>query len=159
MAAVETKTAEEIRAQMRLIRRDLRANVQGLVVNANQLFDWKNYVRSFPWLTLGGAALIGYMLVPRRRYATLAIPKKTQESLESLRQEIQAAVAPPPPPPAPSLAATLLPIVGGMALKVGTSYLTRLAGSWLEQTTRGFADGDSHRMKSPPYTVRFPIPR
>jgi hypothetical protein len=152
-------TVDEIRAQMRVIRRDLRANVQGIVVNANQLFDWKNYVRSFPWLTLGAAALVGYLLVPRRKYATLAIPKKTQESIENLRQEIHAAVAPPPPAPAPSLVATLLPVVGGIALKLGTSYLTRMAGNWLEQATRGAANAESAQAPSQDRTVRFPTPR
>lgn len=159
MADAEPMTADEIRAQMRAIRRDLRANVQGIVVNANQLFDWRNYVRSFPWLTLGAAAFVGYLLVPRRKYATLAIPKKTQESLESLRQEIQAAVAP-PPQPAPNLVATLLPVVGGIALKVGTSYLTRMAGNWLDQMTQQTSQSVSGRAaSSTPSTVRFPIPR
>lgn len=132
----DPKTVDEIRAQMRVIRRDLRANVQGIVDNASQMFDWKNYVRSFPWVAVGGAAIIGFMLVPRRRVVTAHIPQKTQESLEKLTHEIHAAVAPARPPVASSLMATLLPVVGGIAFRVGTSYLTRMGSNWLDQMTQ-----------------------
>jgi len=67
---------------MRAIRRDLRANVKEIVVGTSQMFDWKNYVRSFPWATIATAAVIGYLLVPRRREA--ALPLETKESLENL---------------------------------------------------------------------------
>ena len=51
-------TAEQIRERMREIRRDLRADVKGIVVHASHMFDWKSYVRSFPWGSLAAAAIV-----------------------------------------------------------------------------------------------------
>ncbi len=130
----ETLTAEEIRAQMRVIRRELRNNVQGLVSNASQMFDWKSYVRSFPWTFVAVAAVAGYLLVPRRKIVTL--PRETEQSLKSLSEEIRAAVAP-PPKPQPSLISTILPVLGGLALRAGTTYLTRMGTSYLHKMLNG----------------------
>jgi len=128
-------TADQIREQMRQIRRDLRANVEEIVVGASQMFDWKSYVRSFPWTTVATAAILGYLLVPRRREA-VATPRETKESLDKLTQEVKAAVTPPPPPPSPGLIGAVLPVLGGIALRVGTSYLTKLGTQLIDQFAR-----------------------
>lgn len=126
-------SVDEIRTQMRTIRRDLRENVKEIVVGASQIFDWKSYVRSFPWTFVAAAAVLGYLLVPRRRRPPAGLIQ-TKESIDQLAEEIKAAVAPKPPPPsAQSLAGVLLPVLGGVALRVGTSYLTRVGTGFLEQ--------------------------
>jgi hypothetical protein len=152
----EYLTVDEIRAQMREIRRDLPANVHGIVVNAGQMFDWKNYVRSFPWLAIGGAALVGYLLVPRRRPAV--IPPQTQEALEKLSDRIQTvAVAPRPAQRSTSLAGTILPILGGIALRIGTAYLTRVGSEFLNR----MAHHADERPRAPSASDRqsMPLPR
>jgi hypothetical protein len=117
------QTADEIRTQMRGIRRDLRADVKGVVDNANQILDWKSYVRSFPWASVAVAGVLGYLLVPRRR-KVIAYDKQT---LENYLQEHQlvAAVAP-EAKPSPGILQGLVPILGGMALRFGVSYATKL---------------------------------
>jgi len=120
---------------MRAIRRDLRANVKEIVVGTSQMFDWKNYVRSFPWATIATAAVIGYLLVPRRREA--ALPLETKESLENLTKEVKAAVAPPPREPSFSLVKLVWPVLSTVVLRVGTSYLTQLATSLLDLQNQG----------------------
>lgn len=122
--------AEEIRSQMRSIRRDLHDNVKEIVVGASQIFDWKSYVRSFPWTFVAAAAILGYLLVPRRKRPPAELIE-TKESIEQLAQEIKSSVAP-PPRPATSLVSVVLPILGGVALRVGTAYLTRIGTGWLE---------------------------
>ena len=36
------------------------------VEKARTKFDWRHYVASHPWVSLGTAAAVGYLLVPRR---------------------------------------------------------------------------------------------
>lgn len=143
-------TADQICQQMRQIRRDLRANVEEIVVGASQMFDWKSYVRSFPWTTVATAAIVGYLLVPRRR-EPVATRRETKESLDKLTQEVKAAVAPPPPPPSPGLIGAVLPVLGGIAFRVGTSYLTKLGTQLIDQVARDgqFASAPKPSTKSP----------
>jgi hypothetical protein len=64
--AVTTTQADEIRQEMQQVRAELRGDVQEIVSNAREIIDWQNYVRKYPWLTVGAAAFVGYMLVPAR---------------------------------------------------------------------------------------------
>lgn len=51
---------------MRQVRAELRQDVDSLVAGARDLTDWTTYVRRYPWLCLGAAAAIGYLIVPQR---------------------------------------------------------------------------------------------
>jgi hypothetical protein len=65
---------DEIRRRMAQIRRDLHADVQGVVEGAEAATDWRRYVRSYPWATLGLALTVGYLVVPRRPRTPAPIP-------------------------------------------------------------------------------------
>src|SRR4029078_1719329 len=58
--------AEEIQRQMREIRAELRDDVQELVVSAEKMADWTQYVTAYPWLCVGPALAAGYLIVPQR---------------------------------------------------------------------------------------------
>jgi hypothetical protein len=62
-----TKTAdvEQLRAEMARIRRDLNGNVDGIVESAKELTDWRLFVRSYPWASVGAAVATGYLVAPR----------------------------------------------------------------------------------------------
>jgi hypothetical protein len=55
-----------IRQEMATIRRELNDKVENVVVQTKELADWRNAVRSHPWLCLASAVGVGYFLVPRR---------------------------------------------------------------------------------------------
>src|SRR5688572_27063119 len=55
---------EAIRQQMELVRCDLDEDVQGIVEGARDMGDWRYYVKTYPWLCLGGAVVAGYLIVP-----------------------------------------------------------------------------------------------
>lgn len=55
-----------IREQMRQVRAHLGAEVRDLVDTAREKTDWRHYVRSYPWIFLGAAAVAGYSLVRAR---------------------------------------------------------------------------------------------
>ena len=59
----ETKA---IRQRMEEVRCDLDQDVQGIVEGARDMRDWRSYVRSYPWVCVGAAVAVGYLLVPRR---------------------------------------------------------------------------------------------
>jgi len=65
--------AEAIRLRMAGVRGALDENVRELVQNAGvladrarNLTDWRYYVKAAPWATVGAAAAVGYLIVPRR---------------------------------------------------------------------------------------------
>jgi hypothetical protein len=119
----QNPTADEIRAEMQYIRRDLWANVKGMVANASQMFDWKNYVRSFPWASVGVAAALGYLLVPRRP----RIVAYDKNAVERVLHDRNLVIAPETriPKSQTSLVGGLLRVAALAALKIGVSYATR----------------------------------
>jgi hypothetical protein len=59
--------ADDIQRQMREVRVELRDDVRDLVTSAQDMGDWTSYVKAYPWLCVGAAAIVGYFLVPTRR--------------------------------------------------------------------------------------------
>jgi hypothetical protein len=64
---------EDIQRRMAQIRHDMHGEVMNAVKGAQSLTDWRSLVRNHPWLTLGAATAVGYLLVPRRRSETPTI--------------------------------------------------------------------------------------
>jgi hypothetical protein len=64
---------EDIQRRMAQIRHEMHGEVLVAVKGARSLTDWRSLARSYPWLTLGVAAAIGYLVVPRRRSETPTI--------------------------------------------------------------------------------------
>ena len=58
---------DEIRRHMAQIRRELHEDVQGVVRGAEATTDWRRYVKNYPWVALGLAFGVGYLIVPRKR--------------------------------------------------------------------------------------------
>jgi hypothetical protein len=56
----------EIQQRMAQIRHDMHQEVRGAVKGAHSLTDWKSLVANYPWLSLGVAATVGYLVVPWR---------------------------------------------------------------------------------------------
>ena len=69
MATAKSTAAEitEIQRRMAQVRRELHEEVREAVKGAQSLTDWRSQVRHHPWLALGAAAAVGYLIVPRRR--------------------------------------------------------------------------------------------
>jgi len=122
-------TASEIRTRMQGIRRDLNLDMHGVVSNATDMFDWKNYVRTFPWTSLAVAGVVGYFLIPRRsKVVTLdksAIDALLQEHRSTAVFTSPNAAPRQPPQAAPGMARELFQLAKGVAIRVGMSYATR----------------------------------
>ena len=75
MATAKSTPAEilEIQRRMAQVRRELHEDVREAVKGAQELTDWRSQVRNHPWLALGAATAVGYLIVPRRREPSPAI--------------------------------------------------------------------------------------
>jgi hypothetical protein len=56
----------DICREMSAVRSNGREGVAEMVDSAQTLTDWRHYVNSHPWLCLAGAAVLGFMVVPKR---------------------------------------------------------------------------------------------
>ena len=112
-------SADEIRRRMALIRTDLRSDVQTLLQNAKVKTDWRHYVKQYPWLSIGAAALLGIWLAPKAAAKKLAFDPELLNRLRAL----------PLPPPAERgksffglIAGTLVPLVTRFAVSKLMAY-------------------------------------
>jgi ElaB/YqjD/DUF883 family membrane-anchored ribosome-binding protein len=59
-------TGDEIRERMAVIRLQIDERSDEVVAQVNALSDWRSYVRRYPWVSVGAAAVVGYVLVPSK---------------------------------------------------------------------------------------------
>lgn len=58
--------AQEIRRAMYQLRQELDEDVHQVKESAATLTNWKHYFKNYPWASMGVAAVVGYLVVPRR---------------------------------------------------------------------------------------------
>lgn len=121
-------SVDDIRARMARIRSRAHYKASRLGEETRQFFDWKNYVRLFPWGTLAVAAVVGYWIVPKRKAVTASDAK----ALAGLAKSGRMTVGPPPATPKKkTILGGLAALVGGIALKAATSYAQQYAQQYL----------------------------
>src|SRR5579875_3878803 len=93
MATAKSSPADigEIQRRMAQIRRELHEDVREAVKGAQSLTDWRSQVRNHPWLALGAATLVGYLIVPKRHPApaivAVAPPAPIAAAIEAPKAE------------------------------------------------------------------------
>jgi hypothetical protein len=105
------ETIEQVREEMREIRSNLDDEVATFVQNTKVLFDWRSYLKNSPWLGIGAAALIGYLVVPSK-------PKVVSPSPEQLAEMAKHARVVVGDPPSANNEKTLAREMAGMALGI-----------------------------------------
>ena len=74
---------DTVRARMQGIRCEIDQDLEDVSASARSMVDWKHYVKAYPWVCLGAAAALGFLIVPKRStannadLATPAEPAKT----------------------------------------------------------------------------------
>ncbi len=53
---------DEIYHRMAVIRRELHTNVRESVAGAEAVVDWGRYTWTYPWIAVGAAAAVGYLM-------------------------------------------------------------------------------------------------
>lgn len=122
--------AKAIRSQMAQIRVDLGEEMEGIVGQARVLTDWRYYVRNYPWRCAAGAALLGYLVVPRR----LGVIRPDAATLAKLARKNQLVVKQQPDIQRRGrFAGPLLGLAANMATKAAMAYMGQQAGRFFEQ--------------------------
>jgi hypothetical protein len=65
---------DTVRARMQGIRCDIDQDLEDVSASAHSMVDWRHYVKAYPWLCLGAAAGLGFLLVPKRSMTADADP-------------------------------------------------------------------------------------
>jgi len=124
--AAAAPSAEQIQREMREVRADLRGNVQEMVDQASGLTDWQEYVKAYPWVSLGAAAVVGYLLVPSRPTVIQPSPQQLLELAKSQQVPVKMEQT----PARPGFVGTLAGLAGNALLQTGmavfTQYLTQM---------------------------------
>ena len=112
--------AQEIRRQMAEIRSQLGREVESLASSAKEKTDWRYYYRQHPWLFVGAAAAVGFLIVPARGPA-LALGAEALQQLGlsgksgAKREKSLAEIA----------AGAVLPVLTKLAINQATAFWQR----------------------------------
>jgi len=112
-----------IRQRMEEVRCDLDEDVQEIVEGTRGMGEWRWYVRSYPWVCLGAALAVGYLIVPRR---PLELHPDAQTSAELGNQSRLLATS--QLPPTGNARGMLLAFVGNLVMRGIASYVGQQAG-------------------------------
>jgi hypothetical protein len=128
-----------VRARMQGIRCDIDQGLEEMSASARSMVDWKHYVKTYPWVCLGTAAAVGFVIVPKRDPAVHARLATPAEVAKGGQQVIHSA------PLARGWVDSLIGSLASLALREGTAYLGRSAGRLLGTTSPlGTNDHDSN---------------
>ena len=114
---LDSPATTAIRQRMEEVRCDLDEDVQEIVEGARDMGDWRSYVRRYPWVCLGAAAVAGYLIVPRRPWETLAGLANRGRLLASSQLPRQG-----------STGGLLLSLVSNLVMRGVSSYALQQAG-------------------------------
>jgi hypothetical protein len=123
-------TAEALQRQMQQVRAEMREDVQVMVAKAREMTDWTWYVRNYPWVCIGAAAAIGYLIVPSRTPPPI---KPDAKDLLELAKQQKIVVKVDEPRARPTLLATLLRTAAGSLLQGGLAIVTHQIDQALKQ--------------------------
>jgi hypothetical protein len=116
---------------MQQLRCEIDGDMEDMAASARTMVDWKHYVKTYPWVCLGAAVALGFLIVPKRSrvirpdVATLTELAKTGHLIGT-----------------PASAAThglidaLLATVANIAVQRATAYLGQSMGRLLGKTNQ-----------------------
>lgn len=122
---------EHILEQMAALRSEVDVEVDELIEDARVLSDWRYYVRTYPWPTLGAAALVGYLLVPQR----LRLVSPDPATLAKLAEENRVVIRPQPEPEPKGVAAAVATFLLTTLLRSGLAMAGHHLGQMFSQQT------------------------
>jgi hypothetical protein len=100
--------------------------MEDMSAHARTMLDWKHYVKTYPWVCLGTAAVLGFLIVPKRSSA-INVDLVTPTALTKSGH----LVVKPAPTAARGLVDALVATVVSIAVREATAYLGQSAGRLL----------------------------
>lgn len=121
----EPPETQAILQRMDEVRRDLDEGVQDVVEGARHMGEWRSYVKTYPWVCLGAALVVGYLIVPRRR---VEMERDVQKVVELANPNRLITTVNLPPKATPR--GMLLAFVGNLVLRGVSSYFGQQVGKF-----------------------------
>ncbi len=131
---------------MAKIRRELHEDVRGVVASAEAVTDWKHYVRTYPWLAVGLAVAVGFLVVPKRRrprgISAAEIPGVVRAEIAQVVQAepLKAVPVEAPKPKGKGLISILFGMIAPVAIRAAQGYATQYLGNWISQQQGAMAE-------------------
>lgn len=135
-------TADEIQKQMRKTRRELGVGVSDIVEKARVMTDWKHYVRTNPWLCLGAAGILGYLLVPQKFQLSQSSMEPIIELGKAARDTADATK--PSASVSSSIFSLMLGMLGPTLLQGGMALASQQLNSLLQPPPEASTNGKGH---------------
>jgi hypothetical protein len=116
---------------MQQLRCEIDGDMEDMAASARSMVDWKHYVKTYPWVCLGAAVALGFLIVPKRSrvirpdLATLTEPARTGHL-----------VGKPASAATHGLIDALLATVANIAVQRATAYLGQSMGRLLGKTNQ-----------------------
>jgi len=111
---------------MQQLRSEIDGDVEDMAASARTMVDWKHYVKTYPWVCLGTAVALGFLIVPKRSRAL----HPDLATLTELPRTGHLAVKP-PPSATEGVIDVLLASVANIAVRTAIAYLGQNAGRLL----------------------------
>ena len=111
---------------MQQLRCKIDGEMEDMSASARTMVDWRRYVKTYPWVCLGAAAALGYLIVPKRSRATNAGLATRTEPAKAGHLVVQ-----PAPAAVRGWVDGLVAIVIGVAVREAIAYLGQSAGRLL----------------------------
>jgi len=118
--------SQVILQQMEQVRRDLDQDLEEIVEGARGMGDWHAYVRAYPWVFVGSAVALGYLVVPRRQVSKPPDVELLAELAEQSRLAASEGA-----PAKHNTRGILLAFAGNLAMRGIASYAGQLVGNIL----------------------------
>jgi hypothetical protein len=121
---------------MRQLRCEIDGDVENMAAHARIMVDWKHYVKTYPWVCLGTAAVLGFLIVPKRSSAICPDVATLTELAGSGHLVVKPAST-----AAQGLIDALLATVANIAVRKATACLGQSAGRLLGISGQDEASG------------------
>ena len=133
MATAKSTPAEitEIQRRMAQIRREMHEDVREAVKGAQSLTDWRSQVRNHPWAALGAAAVLGYLIVPKRH------PAPAPAIVAVAPAAAAPAVAEPPRKKRWGLIGSAIGLLAPIAVRAAQNYAIQYLEQWIAAQPAG----------------------
>lgn len=119
----ESLESQAILQRMEEVRCDLDEDVQEIVEGTRVMGKWRYYVKTYPWICLGAALAVGYLIVPRR---TGGMQPDTETLAELANQSHLLATS--HLSSKGKVRGILLPLAGNLVMRAVSAYVGQQAG-------------------------------
>ena len=120
--------AESVRARMQQLRCEIDEDMEDMAASARTMVDWKHYVKTYPWVCLGAAVALGFLIVPKRSREIRPDVATLTELARTGHLVIKPVAA------TDGVIGAVLATVANIAVRKATAYLGQSAGKLLGTT-------------------------